>query len=238
MERRGGRRKRMSCSHERDWIRGSCGRRRYRPSRGRAVPRPGDALRGGWTAAAGPSGSAAGSGAGSGADRGFIRAPRGGRGPIRVPAMLSGRGGRGWSGRRGSLAAGAGRPCPPPAPGAARPPLGVPGASPAHRPGAAASPGPAWAAASQASGASRAAGGAGCGVLGPAPGPQGCVGNAERPEGRLRGVRGPRGVRGSGVARLPPSGVFIVFVETDSCERSASGIRFRCFYLLNLCYVS
>lgn len=45
-ERRGGRRKRISSGHEGDWIRGSCGRRRHRPSRGRAAPLPGDALRG------------------------------------------------------------------------------------------------------------------------------------------------------------------------------------------------
>ncbi|XP_030808826.1 collagen alpha-1(III) chain-like [Camarhynchus parvulus] len=203
MERRGGHRKRQAGLDP--------GQLRARaapppPREGRA--RLGDALRGGSgrPAAAGPSGGAAESGAGP--EHGSIRAPRGGRGPIRVPAMLSGRGGRGWSGRRGSLAAGAGRPCPSPrarsGPAVARCPRCLPGPSPrGPRRCGIARPRPGRSLAGKWRFPS--CGGAGCGVPGPAPGVRG---NAERPggsSGEPRGVRGPRGVPGriSGVTRPP-----------------------------------
>ncbi|CAN8217776.1 unnamed protein product, partial [Coccothraustes coccothraustes] len=67
--------------------------------------------------------------------------------------------------------------------------------------------------------------------------PRGRVGNAERPGGALRRAPGREGPAGRSRAdpwrNAPsPSRVFIAFMETDSCDRSSPGIRFRCFHLL------
>lgn len=194
-------------SGERDWIRGSCGRGRHRPGRGRTAPRLGDALRGG---------SGAGGGCGAlgrrGGERGRPRAwlhPGTARGARPHPGPGDAVGARRAGPERETRISGgrSGTALPAPrAPAAARPPLGVPGASPAHRPaapGAAASPGPARAAASQASGASRAEGGVGS--LGR---PRGCGGMRRGPRGQLRRAPGREGPAGrsravSGVTRPP-----------------------------------